>query len=75
MITFDHHTLRLFGMPVFTLLVGIVFVAALAGFISGVLCWRRPAGKFAVIASLSLFLVYALAMVLVVITLAIGSMG
>ena len=75
MITYDHHTLRLFGIPIFTLVVGIVFFAAIAGLILGVSQWRRPAGKIAVIASASILLLFALAITLILLTIASGSMG
>jgi hypothetical protein len=75
MITFDHHTLRLFGMPLFTLVVGIIFVVALAVLFFGISRWRQPVGKIAVIASACVMLLFTLAIVLVLITVGSGSMG
>ena len=75
MITYDHHTLRLFGIPLFTLVVGILFFAALAGLFFGAPRWRQPAGKIAVIASAFILVLFALALLLVLITVGSGSMG
>ena len=75
MITYDHHTLRLFGIPLFTLLVGLVFLASLAGLVFGVSRWKQPAGKIAVIASGIILLLFTLAIILVLVTVANGSMG
>jgi hypothetical protein len=75
MITYDHDTLRLFGIPLFTLVVGIVFFAALAGLSFGVFRWRQRAGKIVVIASAFILLLFALAIMLVLITVGSGSMG
>ncbi len=75
MITYDHHTLRFFGIPLFTLVVGIMFFAALAGLFVGVSRWRQPGGKIAVIASESILLLFALAIILVLVTVGSGSMG
>ena len=75
MITYDHHTLRLFGIPLFTLVVGIIFFAAVAGLFFGVSRWRQPAGKIAVFASVFILLLFALAIILVLVTVGSGSMG
>jgi hypothetical protein len=75
MITYDHDTLRLVGIPLFTLIVGIVFLAALAGLIFGVFRWRQRTGKIVVIASAFILLLFALAIMLVLITVGSGSMG
>jgi ABC-type microcin C transport system permease subunit YejB len=75
MFTFDHHTLRLFGIPVFTLIVGVVFVAALVGLLLGIPRWKKTGAKIAVIASTLVLLGFALATVLVIITAWSGSMG
>ena len=75
MITYDHDTLRLFGIPLFTLVVGIVFLAALAGLSFGVLRWRERTGKIVVIASAFILLLFALAIMLVLITVGSGTMG
>ena len=75
MISYDHHTLRLFGIPLFTLVVGIVFFAALAALFFGISRWSRPIGKIAVIASAFILLLFALAIILVLVTIASGSMG
>ena len=71
----NHHTLRLFGIPLFTLVVGLLFFAALAGLFFGLSRWRQPIGKIAVIASAFILLLFALAIVLVLLTVASGSMG
>lgn len=75
MITSDHDTLRLFGIPLFTLVVGIVFVAALAGLAFGVFRWRQPTGKIFVIASAIILLLFALTIMLVLFTVGSGTMG
>lgn len=75
MITSDHNTLRLFGIPLFSLIVGGVFLAALAGVSFGAFRWRQRSGKVVVIASALILLLFALAIVLVLITVGIGSMG
>jgi hypothetical protein len=75
MITFDHHTLRLFGIPVFTLVAGIVLVAALAGLVFGAFQWRRRTGKVVLIASAFILLLFALAVMLVLVTVGMGTMG
>jgi hypothetical protein len=75
MITYDHDTLRLFGIPLFTLVVGIVFLAALAGLSFGVFRWRQRTGKIVLIASAFILLLFVLAIVLVLITVGSGSMG
>lgn len=75
MFAYDHDTLRLFGVPVFTLVVGIVFLAALASLAFGVFRWRRRTGKILVVASAFLLLLFALAILLVLITVGSGSMG
>jgi hypothetical protein len=73
MITYDHNTLRLFGIPLFTLVVAILFLAAIAGLSFGALRWRDRTGI--VIASASVLLLFALAIILVLITVGSGSMG
>lgn len=75
MITYDHNTVRLFGIPLFTLVVGIVFLAALVGLTYGVFRWRQRTGKIVLIASAFLLLLFALAIMLVLITVGSGSMG
>jgi ABC-type microcin C transport system permease subunit YejB len=75
MFTYDHHTLRLLGIPVFTLVVGTLFVAALAGLLLGIARWKKPGAKIAVIASTLVLLGFALVTVLVLITVWSGSMG
>jgi hypothetical protein len=75
MITYDHDTLRLFGIPLFTLIVGSVFLAALAGLSFGVFQWKQRSGKIVAIASALILLLFALAMLLVLITVGSGSMG
>jgi hypothetical protein len=75
MMTYDHHTLRLFGIPLFTLIVGSVFLAALAGLTFGVIRWRQRSGKIIVIASAFVLMLFALAIVLVLVTVGSGSMG
>ncbi len=75
MITYDHDKVRLFGIPLFTLIVAIVFLASLAGLSFGVFRWRQRAGKIVAIASAFLLLLFALAILLVLITVGSGSMG
>lgn len=75
MIAYDHNTLRLFGIPAFTLVVGIIFLAALAGLSFGVFRWRQRTGKILVIASAFILLLFALAIMLVLVTVHSGSMG
>ena len=75
MFTYDHYTLRLFGYPVFTLIVGAMFFAALAGLFYGIPRWAQSKGKITVIASTSVLLFFALAIVLVCYTVWSGSMG
>ena len=75
MITYNHDTLRLFGIPLFTLVLGTVFLAALAGLSFGVFRWRQRTGKILVIASAFTLLLFALAIMLVLITVGSGSMG
>ena len=75
MFTFDHHTLRLFGIPVFTLIVGVLFVAAFAGLLLGIPQWKKTGAKIAVIASMLVLLAFALITVFVLITVWSGSMG
>lgn len=72
---YDHDTLRLLGIPLFTLLVGIVFLAALAGLSFGVFRWRQRIGKIVVIACAFILLLFALAFMFVLITVVSGSMG
>jgi hypothetical protein len=74
-ITYDDPTLRLFGIPLFTVVVGALFLGALAGLVFGVSRWRQPAGKIAVLASAVVLLLFALAVVLVLVTVGSGSMG
>lgn len=74
MITYDHNTLRLFGIPLFTLVVGSIFFAALAGLSFGVFRWKQRTGKLVVIASAFILLLFALAVMLVLITVGSGSM-
>lgn len=75
MITYDHETLRLFGIPLFTLVIGSMFLAALAGLSFGVFRWGQRTGKIVVIVSAFLLLLFALAMILVLMTVENGSMG
>lgn len=75
MFTYDHDTLRLLGIPVFTLVVGFSFLAALGGLIFGICRWRRRTGKIVFIASAFILLLFALAILLVLLTVGSGSMG
>lgn len=75
MFTYDHDTLRLFGYPVFTLIVGAVFLAALSGLFYGIPRWVKLKGKIAVIASTCVLLFFAVAIALVCFTVWSGSMG
>ena len=74
MFTYTHDTLRFFGVPVFTLIIASLFVAALAGLLLGIPRWKQTGAKIVVIASTLVLLAYALAIVLVLITVWIGSM-
>lgn len=75
MMTYDHDTVRPVMIPLFTLLVGIVFFAALAGLSFGIFHWRQRTGKIVVIASAFILLLFVLAIMLVLITVVSGSMG
>ena len=75
MISFEHDTLRLFGIPLFTLIVGSVLLAALVGLFYGVFRWNRRSAKIALIVSALVLLLFALALVLVLVTVGSGSMG
>ncbi len=75
MITYDHNTLGLFGVPLFTLVIGIAFLATLAGLAFGVFRWRQLIGKVVFMASAFGLLLFALAIMLVLITVGSGSMG
>jgi hypothetical protein len=75
MISYDHDTLRLLGIPVFTLVAGSIFLAALAGLSFGVFRWRLRSGKILVIASALFMLLFMLALILVLMTVGSGSMG
>lgn len=73
--THSNTTLLLFGVPLFTLVAGLLFVAALAGLVIGVMRWTRRSGKVLVIVSSLVLLLYALAVAMVLLTVASGSMG
>ena len=75
MITFDHSTLRLCGVPLFTLVVGIVFLVAITGLTYGIVRRKQRSGKIALLAAALVLLLFALAFILVLITVACGSMG
>lgn len=75
MITYDHDARHVFGIPFFTLGVGVVLLGSLAALLFGVSRWKRPAGKIVVIGSSIVLLLFALAVVLVLVTVASGSMG
>ncbi len=75
MISYDHGTLQLFGIPVFTLIVASVFFAALAGLAFGIFRWKKRTGKVVAIASAFVLLLFALAVLLVLVTVGSGSMG
>ena len=75
MFTYDHSTLRLFGVPLFSLVVGLVFVVSVLAFIFGVLRWRHPHGKAMAVAAGLVLLLFALAFACVLITVESGSMG
>ncbi len=74
MLTYEHHTLRLFGFPVFTLVVGVLFVAAVVGLVYGVSRWRLVQGKIALFASACVLLCFSLAIAFVFFTVITGSM-
>ncbi len=73
--TYDQHTLRLLGIPLFTLVIGTVFFVALLALVFGVARWRQPIGKIAVVMSGFILLFFALVALLVLITVGSGSMG
>jgi len=75
MITYDHDTLRLFSIPVFTIIIGALFVAALAGLFFGIPRWKKTGAKIAVVASTLVLLIFAGAIVFVILTVSSGSMG
>lgn len=75
MITFEHETLRLCGVPVFSLVIGIVFLAAASGFLFGIARRKQPGGRLALIASASILLLAVVAIALVLLTVMSGSMG
>jgi hypothetical protein len=75
MFTNDHHTLRLFGVPIFTLVIAFIFFAAIALLIFGISRWKQTVGKIAVILSTIILLLFAVAIVLVLIAVGSGSMG
>ena len=75
MITYHHKTYWLFGLPVFTLIVGVLFLAALAGLSFGIFRWKQRAGKAAAVASAFVLMLFALAIMMVLITVGSGSMG
>jgi len=75
MITYDHDTLRLFDIPVFTIIIGALFVAALAGLFFGIPRWKKTGAKIAVVASSLVLLIFAGAIVLAIFTVSSGSMG
>ncbi len=75
MLTYDHDTVRLFGIPLFILMVGVLFVAALAGLFFGIPRWRQPRGKIVVIASAFLLLLFAVVVSFALVTIESGRMG
>lgn len=75
MFTFVNHTLRFFGIPVFSLLVGVLFVTAVAGLLVGIPRWKKSGAKIAVIASTLVLLAFAAVTAFVLITVWSGSMG
>ena len=75
MLTYNHDTLRLFGIPLFTLVVGVILIAALAGLFFGFPRRKQLGGKIAVIASSIVLVIFALAVLLVIVTVGSGSMG
>ena len=75
MITYDHGTLWLLGLPLFAVIVGVLFVAALAGLFFGIPRWKKTGAKIAVIASSFVLLIFAVAIFLVILTVGSGSMG
>jgi len=65
----------MFGIPLFTLIVGAILFAAICGFIVGSTHWQRPAGKVLSVASGMALLVLVVVAVCVLITVHLGSMG
>lgn len=74
-ISHDQRAPSLFGIPLFALFVGSVFLAALAGLTFGVFRWRHRFVKILAIACALILLLLALAIILVLITVGSGSMG
>ena len=68
-------SLPLVGLPLVTLVAGVLLIAALAGLIVGIPRWKKTGAKVAVIASALVLLGFALATVLVLLTVWSGSMG
>ena len=62
-------------MPSFAIAIGAAFVASLAGLAFGVLGWRRRTGKIVLFASAFVLLLFATAVMLVLMTVGSGSMG
>lgn len=65
----------LIGIAPFTLTIEVAFLAALAGLALGVLRWRRRTGRILFFASAVIMLLFAVAILLVLITVGSGSMG
>lgn len=75
MMTNDHDTLRLFGIPVFTIVISLLLLSAVTLFIWGVTHWKKATGKIAVVAAGLVLLATILAVVAILLTVATGSMG
>ena len=75
MITYDHFTHRLFGVPFFTVAVGFAFLVAVGALCFGVSHWGQPRGKVAVVVGGSILLLFAMAVICVFVTVSSGSMG
>ncbi len=75
MITYDHDTLRLFGIPVFTIVISLLLLTAVTLFLWGVTHWKKTAGKIAAVAAGLVLLAMILAVLAMLLTVASGSMG
>ena len=75
MLTQSPPILALLGIPTFSLIVGLVIVAAIAALIIGVFRWRQTSGKVVAITAGVVLLSIASVGICVLITVWSGSMG
>jgi hypothetical protein len=67
--------LAFLGVPIFSLVVGLVIVAAIAAFIFGFSRWRQSLGKVITITAATVLLSLVAVVICVLITVWSGSMG